>query len=71
MRWAGHVTRMGEQRKMYSVLWESPNERDHSENQDVNGRMGSEWILGRLAAGVSSGSSWIRIGTDGGFLCIQ
>jgi hypothetical protein len=26
-------------------------ERDHSEGQGVDGRMGSEWILGRLAVG--------------------
>jgi hypothetical protein len=29
--------------------WESPKERAHSEDQGVDGRMGSEWILGRLA----------------------
>jgi hypothetical protein len=29
--------------------WESPNERDHSEDQGVDVRMGSEWILERLA----------------------
>jgi hypothetical protein len=29
--------------------WESPKERDHPEDQDVGGRMGSEWILERLA----------------------
>jgi hypothetical protein len=32
--------------------WESQNERDHLEDQGVDGRMGSEWILGRLAGGV-------------------
>jgi hypothetical protein len=31
--------------------WESPRERDHSEDQGVGGKMGSEWILGRLALG--------------------
>jgi hypothetical protein len=30
---------------------ESPKERDHLENRGVNGRMGIEWILGRLARG--------------------
>jgi hypothetical protein len=30
--------------------------------------MGSEWILGRLAGGVQSVSSWLRIGTGGGLL---
>jgi hypothetical protein len=29
--------------------WESPKEIDHSEDQGVDGRMGSEWILVRLA----------------------
>jgi hypothetical protein len=28
---------------------ESPKERDHLEDQGVGGKMGSEWILGRLA----------------------
>jgi hypothetical protein len=31
--------------------WESPKERDHWEDQGVGGKMGSEWILGRLAWG--------------------
>jgi hypothetical protein len=31
--------------------WESPKERAHSEDQGVGGKMGSEWILGRLAWG--------------------
>jgi hypothetical protein len=42
--------------------------RDQLEDQDIDGRMGSEWILGRLAAGVQIGSSWLRIGTGGGLL---
>jgi hypothetical protein len=42
------VARMGEDRKLYKVLWESVKERDRSEDQGVDGRMGSEWILGRL-----------------------
>jgi hypothetical protein len=32
--------------------WESPKETDHSEDQGIDDRMGSEWILGRLAWGV-------------------
>jgi hypothetical protein len=31
---------------------ENPKKRDHSEDRGVDGRMGSEWILGRLAVGV-------------------
>jgi hypothetical protein len=37
--------------KCSTFRWESPKERDHLENQGVSGRMGSEWILGRLAWG--------------------
>jgi hypothetical protein len=32
MRWMGHVTRMGEERKVHKVLVESQKERDHSED---------------------------------------
>jgi hypothetical protein len=31
--------------------WVSQKEREHLEGQGLDGRMGSEWILGRLAAG--------------------
>jgi hypothetical protein len=32
MRWAEHVTRMGEERKVYKVLVGKPEERDHLED---------------------------------------
>jgi hypothetical protein len=48
--------------------WESQKEGDHLGDQGVDERMGSEWILGRLAGGVQSGSSWLRIGIGGRFL---
>jgi hypothetical protein len=41
--------------------WESQKKRDHWEDQCVGGRMGSEWILGRLAWG----GVWI------GFDCLR
>jgi hypothetical protein len=47
MRWTVHVSRMGETRKLYRFLWE----RDHSEDRRVNGGMGSEWTLGKVAGG--------------------
>jgi hypothetical protein len=37
--------------KCTRFLWECPKERDHSEDQGVDGSMGSKWILGRLAGG--------------------
>jgi hypothetical protein len=43
---------MREERNVYGVLMEKPEERDHLEGQGVDGRMGSEWILRRLAGGL-------------------
>jgi hypothetical protein len=41
--------------------WASPKERDLWEDQGVGGKMGSEWILGRLAW---VGVNWIRLSQD-------
>jgi hypothetical protein len=38
-------------------------QRDHSEDQGVDGRMGSEWILERLAG---RGIEWIQLARDRG-----
>jgi hypothetical protein len=59
-----------ERRKNYiGFWWESPKERHHSEDQGVDdGKMGSEWILGRLAVGVWSGSIRLRTGVGSGLL---
>jgi hypothetical protein len=59
---------MGEERKVYKVLVKSPKERDHWEVQGVGGKMGSEWILGRLGWGVWIGFDCLRTGTGGGLL---
>jgi hypothetical protein len=63
MRWAGHVARVGEERKVYKVLVGKTKERNHSEDQGVSGRMGSELILRRLAGREWIGFDWLRIGT--------
>jgi hypothetical protein len=68
MRWAGHVARMGEGRNGYRVLVGKRKEKNHLEDQGVDGRMGSKWTLGRLVGGVWSGFTWLRIGTVGGLL---
>jgi hypothetical protein len=39
MRWARHVACMGEETKVYKVWWGSLKERDHSEDQGIEGRM--------------------------------
>jgi hypothetical protein len=68
MRWAGHVAFMGEERKVYKVLVESPKERNHLEDQSVGGKMGSYWILWRLPWGVWIVFDWLRTETGGGLL---
>jgi hypothetical protein len=40
MRWAGHVARMGEERKVYKVLVGKPERKTHLENQGIDRRMG-------------------------------
>jgi hypothetical protein len=60
MRWAGHVTRMGEERKVYSVLVGRLEGKRPFGRPRRRWRMGSELILGRLAGGVD----WIRLAQD-------
>jgi hypothetical protein len=55
--------------KCVRVWWESPKEWHLVEDRGFNGRMGSEWILGRL--GVWSAISWLRIGAGGGLLWMR
>jgi hypothetical protein len=51
--------------KCTGFWWDSPKEREHSEDRGVDGRMGSKWILvGRMW----SGFTLLRIGTGGGLL---
>jgi hypothetical protein len=44
---------------------ESLKKKNNLEDQGTGGRMGSKWNLGRLAGGVWSGFTWLRIGTIG------
>jgi hypothetical protein len=61
---------LGRREKCTRFWWESPKERHHWEDQGVGGKMGSEWILGRLAwgGGVWIGFDRLRTGTGGGLL---
>jgi hypothetical protein len=43
---------MGEERNVYRVLMRKPEGKNHLEDQGIDGRMGSQWILGKLAGGV-------------------
>jgi hypothetical protein len=65
---AGGMHGRGQKSIATRFWWESPKERVPSEDQDVDGRMESEWILGRFTGGVWSGFNWLRIGTGVGLL---
>ena len=43
MRWAGHVSRMGERRGAYRVLVGKPGDRDHLGDPGVDGRIILRW----------------------------
>jgi hypothetical protein len=45
------VAHMGEGRNLYRVLVGNPEGKNHLEDQGVDGRMGSNCTLGRLAGG--------------------
>jgi hypothetical protein len=59
---------MGEREKCTRFWWESLKERDHSEDQGIDDRMGSERILGRLVGGVWIGFDLLGIGVGGELL---
>jgi hypothetical protein len=68
MRWAGHVARMGEGRNVYRVLVGKPEGKKPLERPRRRWEDGIKWTLGKLARGVWSGFTWLRIGTVGGLL---
>jgi hypothetical protein len=65
LRWAGHVARLGEERKVYNVLVGKP------ERKRLLGRPRSRWdqinLRGRSCK-VWIGFMWLRIGTCGRLL---
>jgi hypothetical protein len=61
MRWAGHVARKRVERKVYKVLVGKNEKKEDAEDQFMDGRMGSIWILGRVARWVVE---WIHLAQD-------
>ena len=68
MRWAGHVARMGEERKVYRVLVGKPEGRNHWGDLGVDGWKILGWISRRWDVGIWTGLGWPRIETVGGRL---
>jgi hypothetical protein len=68
MRWAGHVSRMGEG-EVFAGFWlGGPKVRDHWEDQGVGGRITLSWTLGRQGSMGRIGFGWLRIESSGEFL---
>jgi len=68
MKWAGHVARMGERTALHRVLVGKPEGKNRLVDPDVDGRIILRWIFEKWGVGVWTGSSWLRIWTDGGKL---
>jgi len=68
MRWAGHVTRMGEGRGVHRVMVGKPEGKRPFGRPDVDGRLILRWIFRKWVGVVETGWSWLRIGTGGGHL---
>jgi hypothetical protein len=62
---------MGKDRGVHRVLVGKPEGKNHWGDQDVDGRIILRWIFRKLEGVEGTGSSWLRIGTDGGLLWVQ
>jgi hypothetical protein len=72
MRWAGHVARMGEERREYKVLMGKPKGkwplgRQRRKWEDEQG----SWEEIGWGGGGWSGFSWLSIGAGGGLLWMR
>ena len=68
MRWAGHVARMGEERKCIGSWWGNRREGDHWGDLGLDGWVILGWICRRWDVGIWTGLGWPRIETGGGSL---
>jgi hypothetical protein len=48
--------------------WGKQRERVHLEDSGINGKIIIRWIFRKWDMGTETGSSWLRIGTGGGYL---
>jgi len=68
MRWRGHVAGVGRGEVCTGFWWRNLRERDHFGDPGLDGMVVLRWIFRNWFVGVWTGSSWLRIGTDGGHL---
>ena len=68
MRWVGYVARMVRGEVYTEFWWGNLRERDHLGDPRIDGMIIVRWFFKKWDVGVRSGSSWLRIGTGGGYL---
>ena len=68
MRWAGHVTRMCEERGCIGSCRGNRREGDHWGDLSLDGWIILDWISKRWDVGIWTGLGWPRIETSGGRL---
>jgi hypothetical protein len=68
MRWAGHVARMGEERKVYKVWVGKPEGKRPLGSPRRRSEDGIRMDLRETGFGVWIGFDWFRTGTGGGLL---
>jgi len=55
----------------YAGVWcENLKERGHLGDPGLDGKIILRWIFRKWDVGIWTGLSWLRIGTDGGHLCM-
>jgi len=68
MGWVALVARIWRNEAYAGFWWGNLLERDQLEDPGVDGMIILRWIFGKWDVVVWTGSSWLRIGTDGGHL---
>ena len=68
IRWAGHVAHMRERRDVHRVLVGKPEGKNCLGDPGVDGRVILKWNFRKWDLGLWTASSWLRIGTNGGYL---
>jgi hypothetical protein len=68
---SGGAAGTGERRGIYRVLVGKPEGKNDLEDPGVDGRKIVRWIFRKRDMGVWTRSSWLRLGTGGGRLCVR
>jgi hypothetical protein len=71
IRWVGRIACMDREEVYKGFWWVNLGESDYLEDPRVDGRIILRWIFRKWDVGVWTGSSWLRIGTGDGHVCMR